>query len=160
VKDERNVVWLLDVLEEAGVEVWLDGGWGVDALLAGQTRPHHDVDVIVRAEDVAVITDMLAQHSFSRLTDVLLTHGACGRVDLQPVRFDSAGNAVGAKTTYPAGSLIGIGSLGGREVRCVTVDHQVLAHMGYEPRDVDRSDINALHDRFGVLLPPGYETPS
>lgn len=159
-EDEQDVVWLLEVLDEIGVEVWLDGGWGVDALLGGQTRRHHDVDIIVRAEDLSVVTDMLVQHGFSRVTEVVVADGAGRRVDLQPVRFDPGGKAVAAKTVYPAGSLTGVGSLGGREVRCVTVDHQLIAHTGYAPRDVDRSDINALHDRFGVRLPPGYEPPS
>ena len=27
--------------------VWLMGGWGVDALLGRQARPHHDLDVLV-----------------------------------------------------------------------------------------------------------------
>jgi len=34
---------LLDLclgLQDAGVELWIDGGWGVDALLGEQTRAH------------------------------------------------------------------------------------------------------------------------
>jgi len=27
-------------LENLGIEIWFDGGWGVDALLSEQTRPH------------------------------------------------------------------------------------------------------------------------
>ena len=155
-KDELDVVWLLDTLDNIGVGVWLDGGWGVDALLGRQTRSHHDVDVIVRVEDQSGITETLVEHGFDLVAEVVLADGQGRRVDLQPVRFDAVGNAVAAKTVYPAGSLDGVGSLGGREVRCVTVDHQVIAHTGYEPRDVDRSDITALHRRFGVPLPPGY----
>lgn len=30
-------------MEDANVRVWLDGGWGVDALLGGQTRDHSDL---------------------------------------------------------------------------------------------------------------------
>jgi lincosamide nucleotidyltransferase A/C/D/E len=33
-----EVVALIDQLEQAGVAAWLDGGWGVDALLRRQTR--------------------------------------------------------------------------------------------------------------------------
>jgi hypothetical protein len=29
----EEVVAIVDVLESAGIVVWLDGGWGVDALL-------------------------------------------------------------------------------------------------------------------------------
>jgi lincosamide nucleotidyltransferase A/C/D/E len=39
----EDVVELLQRLEQHDVVVWLDGGWGVDALLGEQTRPHGDV---------------------------------------------------------------------------------------------------------------------
>lgn len=29
------------------MRVWLDGGWGVDALLGRQTRPHDDMDIVI-----------------------------------------------------------------------------------------------------------------
>jgi len=34
-----DVIDLYTQLENLGIEVWLDGGWGVDALLGEQTRP-------------------------------------------------------------------------------------------------------------------------
>jgi hypothetical protein len=37
VVDERGVTELLDRLRQAEVLAWLDGGWGVDALLGEQT---------------------------------------------------------------------------------------------------------------------------
>jgi lincosamide nucleotidyltransferase A/C/D/E len=40
------LVDLLQLFESTGIEVWLDGGWAVDALLGEQTRPHKDVDII------------------------------------------------------------------------------------------------------------------
>jgi len=43
---------LLRLIEDAGISVWLDGGWGVDALLERQTRPHKDVDIILCRSDV------------------------------------------------------------------------------------------------------------
>ena len=38
------------MLQSAGVRVWLDGGWSVDALLGEQTRPHADLDLAVPAD--------------------------------------------------------------------------------------------------------------
>jgi lincosamide nucleotidyltransferase A/C/D/E len=46
------LVDLLQLFESAGIEVWLDGGWAVDALLGAQTRPHKDVDIILRLADL------------------------------------------------------------------------------------------------------------
>jgi len=40
-----EVVRVLDRLEQDALAAWLDGGWGVDALVGRQTRPHKDVDI-------------------------------------------------------------------------------------------------------------------
>ncbi|WP_445256543.1 nucleotidyltransferase domain-containing protein [Nocardioides aurantiacus] len=42
----QDLVDLLDALDDLGAAYWLDGGWGVDALLGDQTRPHGDVDLV------------------------------------------------------------------------------------------------------------------
>ena len=55
---------LLRLLDEASIEVWLDGGWGVDALLETQTREHKDADVIVRVSDVPGLRQILGQKGF------------------------------------------------------------------------------------------------
>lgn len=41
----EEVVAVYTMMNEAGVELWVDGGWGVDALLGQQTRPHKDMDI-------------------------------------------------------------------------------------------------------------------
>lgn len=45
-----EVVRVLEALELAGCRFWLEGGWGVDALVGHQTRPHRDVDIDIDAE--------------------------------------------------------------------------------------------------------------
>lgn len=39
--NSADVVDLYAHLTDLGIEVWLDGGWGVDALLGEQTRLQH-----------------------------------------------------------------------------------------------------------------------
>ena len=48
--------------------VWLDGGWGVDALLEKQTRPHKDIDVIVRVDDTSKMQIVLARQGFTLIS--------------------------------------------------------------------------------------------
>ena len=48
-----DVIELYSTLGALGVEIWIDGGWGVDALLGGQTRPHKDLDISIEKKDVA-----------------------------------------------------------------------------------------------------------
>src|SRR5438093_973720 len=43
-----DVLEVLRRLDEARVDWWIDGGWGVDALLGKETRPHDDLDLAVR----------------------------------------------------------------------------------------------------------------
>lgn len=46
----RDVVEILGLLRRAGTEVWVGGGWGIDALLGRQTRDHRDLDLMYRHE--------------------------------------------------------------------------------------------------------------
>jgi hypothetical protein len=49
---------VLDRRDAAGVEWWVDGGWGVDALLGGETRLHDDLDVVVRREEIERLSSL------------------------------------------------------------------------------------------------------
>jgi hypothetical protein len=60
----EDVLELYASLLEHGVQIWLDGGWGVDALLERQTRPHKDLDAIVALDDLPSLTATLSQRGF------------------------------------------------------------------------------------------------
>lgn len=61
----EDVVALYTLLLERGVQVWVDGGWGIDALLNQQTRSHKDFDALVQFDDLATLTDVLAERGFT-----------------------------------------------------------------------------------------------
>ena len=63
------------------------GGWGVDALLGRQTRPHHDLDVLVSVDDLGRLRDLLAEHAFTRR---LIWEDENRWIDVQGVRFPTA----------------------------------------------------------------------
>lgn len=42
-----EVIEVLADLREADCRAWVAGGWGVDALVGGQTRPHRDLDLAI-----------------------------------------------------------------------------------------------------------------
>jgi lincosamide nucleotidyltransferase A/C/D/E len=155
-------VSLIDALEAAGVQVWVDGGWGVDALLARQTRAHDDLDLVVSLADVPKLKDVFAKLGFVALGggapmsfELLDSDGR--QVDVHPVTFDDQGGGVylarsGEKWVYPAAGFKGTGSILGRKVQCLTPEVQVLCHTGYELDADDRADMHALHEKFGVEL--------
>ena len=46
--NSADVLKLYDELSRIDVAIWVDGGWGVDALLGKQTRPHKDLDIAIQ----------------------------------------------------------------------------------------------------------------
>ena len=160
-----RLLQLLDVLSAAGVEVWLDGGWGVDALLGAQHREHGDADLVVRLGDVDRLLQALAPHGFAVAEDHLPTRlvlrtPAGEQVDLHPVAFDAAGDGWqagaapdGTDCRYPADQFTG-GVVDGRSVPCLGPDVQLAHHSGYRPRAHDVQDMLRLTDRYGLVMPP------
>jgi len=61
----EDVIRIYALLSTHGIQVWLNGGWGMDALLGEQTRPHKDLDIFVQLEDVIRMRDLLTRDGFS-----------------------------------------------------------------------------------------------
>lgn len=163
--DGTRVLDVLALLESAGITVWIDGGWGVDALLGSRTRPHDDLDLIARLANVSELEAALAEVGYMRAhgeppLSFELVDSEGHQVDVHPVRFTSTGEAIyrmetGADWTYPSGSLSGVGSVLGREVRCLTPKMLMMSHTtGYALDDAHRADVAALADRFDLPHPP------
>lgn len=159
------LVELLDLLGEAGIPVWLDGGWGVDALLRTQTRTHKDVDIILQVADVPRLRETLAGRGFAVREGTppdsfVLADGAGLEIDVHAVVFDDAGNGVyrmenGEDWIFPAEGFDGRGVVDGASVSCLSPAAQVLCHAhGYAVTEKDLRDMERLRDRFGVELPP------
>lgn len=162
-----DVIGILDLLEAAGVESWLDGGWGVDALLGEQTRDHDDVDLVLRVSDVPAMRDALAGEGFELNrgepdSNYVLRDGRGREIDVHPIRFDEGGNGVyrmenGEDWIYPAEGFTGRGRIEERDVKCLSPDVQMLGHAGgYEPHWTDFHDMRLLNGRFGTPLLPPY----
>ena len=47
------------MLSEASVKVFLDGGWGVDALIGRETRTHNDIDLLVEKKDYCITISVI-----------------------------------------------------------------------------------------------------
>jgi lincosamide nucleotidyltransferase A/C/D/E len=61
----EDVVELYSGLLARGVQLWVDGGWGIDALLGRQTRPHKDFDAMVAFENLPALTRFLSGRGFA-----------------------------------------------------------------------------------------------
>jgi lincosamide nucleotidyltransferase A/C/D/E len=161
-----DVAEILGWLQAAEVDVWLDGGWGVDALVGEETREHNDLDLIVRDADEALMRGVLAAHGFAQVEggvpqSFILADGEGREIDVHPVSFDDRGDghllsAEGQPFGHPAEAFAAMGSVSGRRVACLSAEAQMSNHSwGYKPGDTDVHDMRLLHDRLGTpLLPP------
>jgi leucine dehydrogenase len=159
-----DVLEILDRLDAAGIEWWLDGGWGADALLGKQTRPHDDVDFAVRAEDIERLLEVFPEfrHVYEdQWPSAYVLRDERGRqLDFHPLAFDEHGNgwqrqADGTSALWPREALAAKGEVAGRDVRCTSPQFQIESHVyeGYD--DVDWSAVEALCERFELPKPVG-----
>ena len=156
----EEVAAIVNDLERYGVEVWVDGGWGVDALLEEQTRTHDDLDLVCALDDVPLLRRVLAARGYEMLggappMSFELVDRAGRQVDVHPVRWQANGDGLylmrdGNTWTYPAKGFGGRGTVGGRALRCLTPEIQLITHEGYELDENDRHDLAVLHDRFRI----------
>jgi lincosamide nucleotidyltransferase A/C/D/E len=158
------VVAFLDLMEASSIEVCLDGGWGIDALLGEQTREHGDLDIIMDVEDVPRLLDVTQAAGYVRQpggteTNFVLKTRSGHAVDVHAIAFDSRGFGIfalpdGRKWPFPPAAFLGRGRVQGKDVRCLSPDAQVQCHaQGYTPDQADLQDMKLLQDRFGVVLP-------
>jgi lincosamide nucleotidyltransferase A/C/D/E len=151
---EPEVVAVLDVLDAAGIRVWVEGGWGVDALVGHATRDHDDLDLAVDAADdglsraVAALAPTGYAPALDDLPVRLVVASADDRkVDLHPIHFVPGGDAFqrghDRDYRYPAAGFT-VGRLGDRRIPCLSAAVQREFHSGYTPRPVDRLDLARL----------------
>jgi lincosamide nucleotidyltransferase A/C/D/E len=152
---------------------WIDGGWGVDALIGEQTRDHLDLDLAVDQRDLSRIEQLFAVLGFRYDYTVkpglparlVLRDGRSREIDFHPLVFDKHGHgwqqlsdSGRAWGSYPAEHLQATGSIAGRRVQCLTPELQVRFRMGYEWSERDEHDLKLLASNFELPLPPPFLT--
>ena len=65
---QETVLEIISLLNGHGIELILDGGWAVDALLGYQSRPHEDLDLVVFHEDLPAIRKILENNGFPEIS--------------------------------------------------------------------------------------------
>jgi lincosamide nucleotidyltransferase A/C/D/E len=162
-----EVIEVLEALAADEVSVWLDGGWGVDALVGEQTRPHLDLDLVIARPDCPRAGRALRALGFAHAPEIkpglparLVLHATGDRrVDLHPVVFDATGNGWqelpgGGWGLYPVDGLCGRGKIAGRRVPCITPELQLRHHLGYPLDDTAWHDLALLASYYDLALPP------
>src|SRR5262245_24574638 len=117
------LVSLLQVLEIAGIDVWLDGGWAVDAVLGEHTRAHKDVDIILQVADLPKLSEVLGDRGFEvqrggTESNFVLADDSGLEVDVHAIVFDRDGNGIyqmenGSQWIFPSAGFAGRGVVQG-----------------------------------------------
>jgi lincosamide nucleotidyltransferase A/C/D/E len=160
--DARTAADLVRFLEQHDLEVYVDGGWAVDALLGEQTRPHDDLDIALPHQQVPSLRALLAALGFweqsrddTRECNFVLADKHGCRLDVHSYTLDTAGNNVYG-VAYRSEHLTGRGSINGYPVRCICPEWLVKFHTGYELDDNDYHDVRLVCERFGITMPDEY----
>lgn len=160
----ENVLEIYQTMQKQGVQFWLDGGWGVDALLAEQSRLHGDMDIVIQKSDVQSLVEYLKNKGYRQINrhdasdfNFIMGNDQAQFVDFHVVEFDQSGNGIyGPKENgvlYSAEALSGLGKISGQVVKCISPKWAVMFHSGYDPRDKDIMDVLALCEKYKIEVP-------
>jgi lincosamide nucleotidyltransferase A/C/D/E len=130
-----DVLSILAVLRDADADIWIGGGWGIDALVGEQTRQHRDLDLMHREDQEPAVVAALADAGFVetlswRPVRFVVTDPLGREIDLHPLTFAADGSAVQASLdpdrpfVYPASCLV-TGTIQGTKVPCLSPEQQV-----------------------------------
>jgi lincosamide nucleotidyltransferase A/C/D/E len=156
-------VQLIKLFASHNVEVFVDGGWAVDALLGRQTRPHGDLDIALQHRDVPLLRALLEERGYRdvprndpRDCNFVLGDDRGHQVDFHSYTFDEQGNLTFG-VPYPPESLNGSGTIQGYPVKCISVAWLIRFHSGYRLDENDYRDVLALCEQFDIALPAEFE---
>jgi len=112
--NQNDVIELLKNIKNIGVDVWIDGGWGVDALIGHQTRPHNDIDIFIQKKDATTFIEMLISNGYKEIEMDYTTDGHTAWrdkynriIDLHLFEFKDAETLLFENIIYPSNVLNG-----------------------------------------------------
>jgi len=172
----EDVIKIYKRLSINGIQVWLTGGWGIDALLGMQTRPHKDLDVIMLLDDMVLMQELLSNDGYvldtlwsenqmamdtdgNETATAFVLKDAKGReFDAHAMTMDEQGNGLPAWNEaedflFKKEDLGGQGTISGFNVQCITPKSQIYCHSGYELPEKQLKDLDLLNEKFSVGYP-------
>jgi lincosamide nucleotidyltransferase A/C/D/E len=165
-----DVLSVLDALEGQSLRFSLAGGWGIDALIGAQSRPHDDLDIVIddyehdepKARQALVKLGFRLVGSQTRRTwmpDLAsFDDGAGHRVELVSIDRERLSNAFDASPSIRlegdlTPEIFAEGKINGVVVPCLSSRVQLLYHMGYPLKETLQRDVDLLVSVFGPLHP-------
>ncbi len=166
-----ELLLVVDSFEDLGLDYWLAGGWGVDALVQRQTRRHKDIDIII---DDFERNEPKARQAFLALGFDHVTTDQGGvwmpwrsnfedraghRIELLAIDWEHLNEVFTLAADPPkrapssadlSAEILTVGMLNGRPIPCLTKSAQLLFHTGFPLENAGTTDVSLLHREFGT----------
>lgn len=163
----KDVISLYNKLENLNIKIWIDGGWGVDALLGKQTRFHKDLDIAIQQKDIPAFRKLLEELGYNEIKlniarphNFILGDKYNHEIDVHVIVLNDQGNGIYGPIengeVYPSVSLTGKGKLDNLEVNCISPEYVVKFHSGYPLNEKDFHDVLAVCKKFDLEIPTEY----
>jgi lincosamide nucleotidyltransferase A/C/D/E len=169
----EDAIRIYMTLMDNGMQAWVTGGWGIDALLGRQTRPHKDLDVLMLLDDIIRMRAMLGGGGYGlkelwsenlqtvdaegneTATAYVLQDPEGREIDVHALRPSGRGKWIPAwedteLRTFTKEDLGGKGWIAGERVQCISAEMQVRSHTGYTLPETHVRDLELLREKFGV----------
>jgi lincosamide nucleotidyltransferase A/C/D/E len=170
----QKLVDIYNDLENLGVEVFLDGGWGVDALLGEQTREHKDADLVVFKHELEKIKQYFLTCGYEDQTEGnvwwhFFMRSKDNEIDFLVLeKADDGGAYYGPRENnayFPPDAFGGRGLISGKPVLCLSPEYRVLCltraygvvvRNNYQINEKDCRDLIAICRKFNIEIPTDY----
>ncbi len=150
---KEDLMTIINLLENANIKYWIDGGWGVDILAGKQTRNHRDIDVNFDAQHTERLLNLLFEYGYKIDTDwkpvrIELYSEKYGYLDIHPFILNEDGTS--KQADLEGGfyefekDFFSNAIFEGKKISCISLKGQKIFHSGYELRDKDKQDIAVL----------------
>jgi lincosamide nucleotidyltransferase A/C/D/E len=176
-----DVLEILAALDSSQVRAWVVGGWGVDALLAEQTREHADLDLLLDLTEEEPARAALEELGFrwirNKRTDfipdalmprrIFMRDDSGRMVDLHGVDlrtwpgswFEKLQREGRLSLAIDPADAFAEGRIAGRRASCLSPILQVASCQAYDPSQDDLQGMSRLCARFDLPLPAYLEAP-
>jgi lincosamide nucleotidyltransferase A/C/D/E len=148
----EDVINLQNLFTREQIEIWIDGGWGVDALLGHQTRPHNDLDIALKHSNVPMLRKLFETRGYrnvprndTRDCNFVLGDDKGHLIDVHSFELGASGNNVFG-VPYIAKHLTGNGIIAGQQVKCISAEWIVKSLRDSNPCYYRESLINGCFD--------------
>lgn len=157
--EAESVLRFWEIALDAELDVCIDGGWAVDALLGRQTRQHGDLDIALPILQIATLRRLFEAEGYFEVSrpdswkhNFVLETCEGDTIDVHAYELNSDGRNK-AGVPYCADQLCGEGVISGVPVRCVPPNWLVRFHTGYLVGDADWHDVRLLCAKYDLPIP-------